>query len=95
MMKAPQANKTRFDDRIYVIGKTKLCIKHNTQIVSNIRGGRQLHRMLTGNESLSHLYLSLEPNFDTIISTQSLNTYWDALVLLCKNNFFFSCEAIP
>ena len=28
-MKVPEANKTRFDDRIYVIGETKLCIKQN------------------------------------------------------------------
>ena len=38
-MKVPQANKTRFDDRIYVTSKTKLHIKQNTQIVSNICRG--------------------------------------------------------
>ena len=37
-MKVPEANKTRFDDRIYVIGETKLCIKQNTQIAYNICG---------------------------------------------------------
>ena len=34
-MKVPEANKTRFDDRIYLIGETKLCIKQNTQIAYN------------------------------------------------------------
>ena len=37
-MKVPEANKTRFDYRVYVIGETELCIKLNTQIAYNIYG---------------------------------------------------------
>ena len=37
-MKVSEANKTGFDNRIYVIGETNLCIKQNTQIVYNICG---------------------------------------------------------
>ena len=37
-MKVPEADKAGFDNRIYVIGETKLCIKQNTQIAYNICG---------------------------------------------------------
>ena len=37
-MKVPEADKAGFDNRIYVIGETKLCIKQNAQIAYNICG---------------------------------------------------------
>ena len=62
-MKVPKANKTRFDDRIYMITSV---------------GERQLPRILTGNESLSHLYLSLAPNtMNSVLSGFSLSLFSD------------------
>ena len=78
MMKVPQANKTKFDDRIYMINETKLYIKQNTQIASNIRGGEIITQNIDRNESLSHLYLSLEPKtINSVLSEFSFSLFSD------------------
>ena len=73
-MKVPEADKAGFDNRIYVIGETKLCIRLRTTSA----GERQFPRILTGSESLSHLCLSLAPKtMNSVLSGFSLSLFSD------------------
>ena len=53
--------KTGFNDRINMIGETKLESNSTPRLLTTSFEARQFHKMLTGKKSLSQLYLSIEP----------------------------------
>ena len=60
-MQISNVGKARFNDRIYMIGETEFRIKEYIQIQTTSFGERQFPKIFTGKESLSNLYLSIEP----------------------------------
>ena len=59
-----------------MIGETKLCIKQNT--CEQHLWGETIDKILTGNKSPSHLYLSLAPKtINSVLSGFSLSLFSD------------------
>ena len=60
-MRISKVSKIGLNDRIDMIGETKFRVKHYTQIMNNICWGEAVTQNVQWKESLSHLYLSIEP----------------------------------